>query len=317
MTLRCVFTAALLGLLTAGAARAQEGAGVSGAVVLQIPAGGRAAAFSGAYTAAHGDPDVLFYNPAGLHTIDAAASLSYQRHVADVGAASISGAMRLGRVALGLGVAFLDAGEISVVEPDPLYGGQAGTETGAVAGASEFAARLGAALPIGTDLSVGAAVGVVSVSLAEATRSTATFDVGAQYTLPLVTLGASVRNIGTALSGAGLAKAPLPTEARLGAMIDWQRADGWGASVGADVVRALEENTTGVLIGIEGGLVPAATSGVLAVARVGLDAMQMSDGLGAVRLGAGLGIGRFGFDYAYQDFGAFGGVHRVGLRWAR
>lgn len=316
MKTRGLFAAAAL-LLAASSAAAQEGAGVSGAVVLQLPAGGRAAAMSGAYTAAHGDSDVLFYNPAGLRTIDAAASLSYQQHVADIGAASVSGAMRIGPANVGLGVAFLDAGEIAVVEPDPTFGGQTGIETGAHAGASEVAARLGAALPIGADLTVGATAGLVSVSLAESSRTAAMFDIGAQYTLPFVTLGAAVRNIGGALRGADLAEAPLPTEARLGAMVDWQRADGWGASVSADLVSALEEKTTGVLLGVEAGLVPGSASRVSAVARLGFDGMQGSDGLGALRIGAGVALAGFGIDYAYQDFDAFGGVHRIGLRWSR
>lgn len=317
MRMNRLLAASMLSLLCAGSAAAQQGAGVSGAVVLQLPAGGRAAALSGAYTAAHGDPDALFYNPAGLRTIDAAASLSYQQHVADIGAASVSGAMRVGRVNIGVGVAFLDGGDIAVVEPDPTYGGQTGIETGASVGASEVAARVGAALPIGADLTVGATAGLVSVSLAEASRTAATFDVGAQYALSFVTLGAAVRNIGGALSGAGLADAPLPTEARLGAMIDWQRADGWGASLSADIVSALEEKTTGVLLGVEAGLVPGAASNVSAVARVGFDGMQAEDGLGALRIGAGIGFAGVGLDYAYQDFDAFGGVHRIGLRWSR
>jgi hypothetical protein len=309
--------ASLALVLLAAPLTAQEGGGVTGAVVLQLPAGGRAAALSGAYTAAHGDPDVLFYNPAGLRTIDAAASLSYQRHVADIGAASVAGAMTIGRVAVGVGVAFLDAGDIAVVEPDPTYGGQTGTETGAHVGASEVAARVGAALPLGADLTVGASAGLVSVSLAESTRTAATFDVGAQYALPFVTLGAAVRNIGGSLNGAGLADAPLPTEARIGAVVDWQRADGWGASMSADIVSALEEKTTGVLLGVEGGLVPGSAARVSAVARLGFDARQGGDRLGALRIGAGVALAGFGVDYAYQDFDAFGGVHRVGLRWSR
>jgi hypothetical protein len=314
---RSVIAAACV-LGASGSVRAQEGAGVTGAVVLQLPAGGRAAALSGAYVGASGDADAIFYNPAGMHGFDAAASLSYQRHVADVGAASLGGAARIGSVVLGLGVAFLDFGDIAVVEPDPAYGGQTGIETGDEVGASELAIRLAAAVPLLDDrLSVGAAAGIVTVDLAEARRTAGVFDVGQQYALPWATIGGALRNLGGTMSGSGLADAPLPTEARLGAATSWQREDGWGGSVNADVVAYLEEDRTGLLLGLEGGLLSSAASPISAVARLGFDAASGEDALGSLRLGAGIGLGDVALDYAYQDFEAFGAVHRIGLRWAR
>ncbi len=83
----------------------------------------------------------------------------------------------------------------------------------------------------------------------------------------------------------------------------------------ADIVAFLEEDRTGVLLGLEGGLMPSGASGISAVARLGVDAAGGDDALGALRLGAGIGLGDLDLDYAYQDFEAFGAVHRVGLRW--
>ena len=81
-----VLAAALLAPTVLGARNlaAQDGPGTTGAVVLQLLAGSRAAALSGAYVAATGDADVLFYNPAGIGSLSAGASLSYQRHVEDM-----------------------------------------------------------------------------------------------------------------------------------------------------------------------------------------------------------------------------------------
>jgi hypothetical protein len=61
---RCPLAASLLAAFAA-APLAAQGVGTTGAQVMQLPAGARAAALSGAYTAASGDADVLFYNPAG------------------------------------------------------------------------------------------------------------------------------------------------------------------------------------------------------------------------------------------------------------
>ena len=157
--------AAALALLAGPAVgRAQEGAGTTGAQVLQFALGGRAGALSGAYTAATGDADVLFYNPAGVADLRAAAALSYQRHVEDITLGTAAGALRTGPVVLGLAAAFLDAGVMQVQEPDPEYGGQRGRQTGATVGASETALRLAAGLPLLSGrLRVGAAAGIVAL----------------------------------------------------------------------------------------------------------------------------------------------------------
>lgn len=301
----------------ARSAAGQSGAATTGAPVLQLPAGGRAAALSGAYTAAASDADVLFYNPAGIAGVGVAAGLSYERRVLDTGFASGSGVFQLGRVHLGAGVAFLDYGSIDVLEPDPDFGGQTGRPTGEQVSASEVAARLAAALPLLDErLRVGAAVGFVSSSLAESSRSTPLVDLGAQYALPRVTFGAALRNLGGSLSGGGLADARLPTEARVGSMVRIARPGGPGAVLSADFVANLPEKTSGLAAGVEAGLLPAADR-VGAVARFGYNGTAGSEGLGKLQLGAGLSMGSLALDYAYQHFQYFGSVHRFGLRWMR
>src|SRR5690606_40114573 len=194
--------------------RAQQ-AGTTGAAVLQLAAGARAAALSGAYTAAAEDADALFYNPAGAAALGAAASASYLRHVLDIRATTAACAVRLGPLTFGAETARLDAGEVRVVEPDPQYGGERGRETGERAGASESATRLAVALPLhGGRLRLGAAAGYVSSDIAGAARSAAVFDLGAQLALERVSVGAALRNLGGARAGNGLADADLPAEAR-------------------------------------------------------------------------------------------------------
>jgi filamentous hemagglutinin family protein len=299
-------------------AQAQDGAGSTGATVLQLLAGGRASALSGAYTAATGDADVLFYNPAGIASVRAAAGLSYQRHVEDIGVATASGVLRFGRIVLGASAIFLDYGDVAELTPDPAFGGQTGLPTGRNVSASELAGRLAAAVPLmGGRLRVGAAVGLVSVDLAGVSRSTPMFDAGAQYSLPLLTVGASIRNAGGSLSGEDLAEVDLPTEARIGAMLSFTGASGIGAAVSADVVSELNEGGTGVVAGIEAGLIPSASTRIGAVGRVGYNATSGDDGLGSLQLGAGLSMGSFALDYAYQSYDFFGSLHRFGVRWSR
>ena len=313
----CAF-AALAGLLPAPSVAAQDGAGSAGAVVLQMLAGGRAAGLSGAYVAATGDADVVFYNPAGLASVAAAAAFSYEQRVEDIGLASGAGAFRIGRFTVGVSALFLDYGDIDEFVPDPSFGGQTGMPTGNAVSASEVAARVSAATPLlDGRLTVGAAAGVVSVDLAGIGRSAPLFDIGAQYALPFGTVGASLRNIGSSLGGQDLADAPLPAQLRLGTAVQLAGATGLGALLAADLVAELAEGTTGVVAGIEAGLLPTATGRLGAVGRVGFNGAAGEDGLGTLQFGAGLTLGPFAVDYAYQNYDFFGALHRVGIRWAR
>ncbi len=309
--------AAAAALALAAPAAAQSGAGSTGAQVLQMPAGSRAAALSGAYAAAGGDPDVLFYNPAGLASLDAGGAVSYERFVQDVSLISASGALRVGPLTLGAGGVFLNEGSIDVVTPDPAFGGQRGQATGESVSASESAARLSFGLPLMQGrLRLGAGAGFVSTSLAGQTSGAPLFDAGAQFVaLPGLTLGASLRNLGGSTSGAQGAR--LPTEGRAGVTFEAASAGGLGVLVSADYVARLRESTGGLATGIEAGLFPARTGGLGAVARLGYDAGQGAGGLGAVDFGGGLTLGRIALDYTYQNLDFFGAVHRFGVRIAR
>lgn len=312
-----VFAALLL--LAASPAAAQDGTGTAGAQVLQLPAGARPAALSGAYTAVAGDADALFYNPAGSGGLRAAASLAYARQPeAGVSFGSAAGAYRLGPVVLGAAAAFLDAGTVSVIEPDPRFGGERGRPTGEQASAGESAVRLVAAAPLlDGRLRLGAGAGVVSSTLADVSRSAPVFDLGAQLDLPYATVGASLRNLGGELTGEAAAPTPLPSEARAGASARLFAGDGIGALVTADLIARLAEGTTGAALGVEAGLLPGSGRGYSAVGRIGYSGDGGDASLGALRLGAGVALGPLAVDYTFRRLDFFGTVHRIGVRWTR
>jgi hypothetical protein len=251
-------------------------------------------------------------------SIAAAASLSYQRHVEDIGLISAAGAFRAGRLVIGASLLVLDFGDIAEVVPDDDFGGQTGRPTGNTVGASEMAARAAVALPLYDDrLHVGLTAGVVSTDLAGARRSAPFVDAGVQYLLSRVTVGASIRNLGGHMSGNSLAEAPMPTELRAGAVFDISNVQGLGALFAADLVTSLEEGTTGVVAGVEAGLMPRVAGTLGAVGRIGYDTGPGEDGLGALRLGGGISLAGIAFDYTYQRYDFFGTIHRFGVRWSR
>jgi hypothetical protein len=316
MTVKCLSLAAVVGwLLPFGVLHAQ-GAGAAGAQILQFSAGSRAGAFSGAYTASSSDADVLFYNPAGVAFLRLAGALSFETMVQDVTLSSLSGALRVGPVTVGVSGMFLDAGKITELVPDPSFGGATGIPTGGEATASEAVARVTVALPIHEHLRVGASGGVISSSLADRSSNTPVFDIGVQYDLSSFTVGAALRNAGGALTTSGLRDAEVPTEARLGAAVHLSRPDGLGVSLHSDLIARLQESTAGILLGAEAGYLPGTTRSLGAVARIGLSPAEGAGALGMLKLGAGLTLANIGIDYMYQSFDVLGSVHRFGVRWS-
>jgi hypothetical protein len=298
-------------LLAATPLQAQDTAGATGAQVLQFMPGSRAASMSGAYTAVTGDADAVFYNPAGLAPLRRAATISYESYVAGVAYGSLGLATRLSSFTIGASVAFLNAGEIREVVPDPEFGGNTGIETGETVSASESALRLVAALPLlDGRLRAGAALGFVATALADQHQTAPIADLGAQYDVGSVTIGLALRNLGTDLSGD--ANDQLPTEARLGAATQLVRGGSGVLNASAEIIGRLGEGSTTFAAGIEAGLPGTDSRPFALLARLGFDAE--SNQLGALRAGASLGFREVTFDYTLQHLEFFGTVHRFGLR---
>ncbi len=294
---------------------AAQGVGTTAVQVAQMPAGARAAALSGAYTAVVDDADVLFYNPGGIAGLFRAAGLSYQRHVMDVSLGSLAGAARVGPVVVGVGVAYLDAGQVQVVECTPAFPTcERGEETGATASARETATRLALGAPLFANrVHVGGAVGFATSETAGASRSAPLFDLGVQGVLPFgLTVGAAMRNLGGSLSDGG---GELPTEARLGASLRQPVAGEFGAMVAADLISRLREETFGAGLGVEAGLVPADAERLGAVLRLGYQVDDHLEALNALQLGAGVSMRGISVDYYFQGSSELGAAHRIGVRW--
>jgi hypothetical protein len=315
MIMRRMLTVAFAALALAGPA-AGQGAGSTGMEVAQAPAGARAGALGGAYTGVWGDSDAIFYNPAGLALMGRAVSLAHQRHVMDVSFGSIAAALRAGRLSLGVGIAYMDGGDVDELVPDPDFGGQRGRLTGVTVGARESLLRVAAALPVADDrIMIGAAAGAAVSDLAGLTRSGAFIDLGAQARLgERAVAGLSVRNLGGSLSGGDAEPADLPLDARLGASYQLPVAGTFGALLSADVIQRVREETTAFAAGVEFGMTPV-DGGFGAVARLGYRMEQNLDAAGAVQLGGGITFSSVSLDYQFQNIEPFGTAHRIGLRW--
>ena len=271
--------------------------------VLQFLPGARAAAMAGTYTALHNDADVLFYNPAGIAALKTGASASYETQSLDIAFGSAAVFSHVGAMRIGASVSYLDAGSVAEIKPDVDFGGNIGTATGAIATASESAARLSIATTA-ANVRIGASAGFVSSSVASANSSAPFFDAGAQYDVRNTTIAAAIRNVGGSA---------LPAEARVGLAQTARFAHRLAVTAVLDAVGRLHESAFTVNGGVEAGLIPSAGADISAVVRLGFDAEPNQ--ASHLRFGAGLALKSLALDYAFQNMDLIGVVHRIGVRW--
>jgi len=297
-------------LATAAPLRAQEGAGTSSAILLQLAPAPRPLALGGAYAALARDPYALFYNPSRLAGTARTFGAAYHAYPAGIAAGSAAAALPFGRFALALGVHYLDLGEVEVLEPDPAYGGQRGRATGEVVDGGEVLAAVGAAFALAPSLQVGAAAKALRLGLAGASDHGFAADLGVSAVLfhGRLRLGTAVQNLGPEV-GPGRA-APLPRTVRAGAALELGGAAGLRTILAADAVHV--EQRVSFAAGLETGY--RSGTGLGLVARAGFDGRARDgDAASPLTLGAGMVLGRLRLDYAYRGVGPLGATHHFGF----
>lgn len=301
-----------LALLAAATAPvgAQDGAGGASAIVLQLAPAPRPLALGGAYAALARDPYALFYNPGRLAGAPRAVAAAYHVYPVGVAAGSIAATLPTGRLALGVGVHYLDLGEVEVLEPDPAYGGQRGQPTGETTEGGEALAVVGAGLELGPAVRVGAAAKALHLGLAGASDQGFAVDLGAAAGLlrGRLQLGVAVQNVGRA-AGVGRGS-PLPRTVRAALAADLADLGGVRTTVAVEGVHV--EERSALAAGLEAVYRNGAGIGLLA--RAGFDGRVASgDAASPLTVGAGIAFGRFGLDYAYRGAGPLGATHHFGF----
>ncbi len=295
--------------LLAVAAPARAGS-TTGFAFLNLPAGARAAALGGAYTAIADDPTAAFWNPAGIAPA-VAVGPSQEIAVTGVHHESIQN-FRQDLIAAtwrksddGLSLAF-NSHYTSGLDGTDAIGNPLGTF-----GASDFAVSGGYAATIAAGARLGATLGWVSESIAGSSASTLTFSLGGLYAparIAGLTLGAAVRQLGGSPNFATV-------DGAAGEAVEQPLTVAGGASYagGKPSLRWLVSGEVSKLKGddIEGraGLEvrPASVLALRAGWMFGQDAADFT-------AGAGVGVGNVAFDYAFVPYhDDLGSSHRAGL----
>ncbi len=96
-----------------------KGAGTSGGIILEQPAGARASGMAEAYTAVGGDISVLHYNPASLISLPGReAAFTYQRGLADDSFMSLLYGQPTPLGVFGGAFSYYTAGDIELIDLD-------------------------------------------------------------------------------------------------------------------------------------------------------------------------------------------------------
>jgi hypothetical protein len=309
--LRVFFMMACISTLVSGALHATGS--TTAFAFLRSDASARAAALAGSFTTITDDPNVVFYNPANLATINGTrGSIGFFKNLLDInsGSASFSTDVEgIGR--FGAGIVYTNYG--SFTEMDAV-GNQIGTF-----GANDISLSVGYALSLQENLYVGGAAKIIYSGIAGYTSTAAAVDMGILYTIPdaRVSLGASVRNLGAQLSTYNGLREQLPLDVAIGASVV-PRGLPLLLNVGfhrlTDDVPTIAERLRFFTVGGEFTL-----SRVLQL-RVGFDNAKRKDfkigssaDLAGFSVGVGILVSAYKIDYALSSLGKAGTLHRVSV----
>ena len=162
---------------------------------LRTDVGARAGALGGSILTLSDDPNLVFYNPAGLATLSRRRlSFGYFKHLLDINSANVSWGEQVEELGyLGAGALYMNYGEFQRT-------GEEGQNLGTF-GAGELSLSLAYGDALTDQLRYGVAVKFIHSSIGEYASSALALDFGAQYTAvpERVILGIALLHAGTQL----------------------------------------------------------------------------------------------------------------------
>ena len=280
---------------------------------LRLDMSARAGALAGSFVSNNDDPDVIFYNPAGLQFLEKPeASFSFVKHLLDINLASLSYATNLAKIGrVGAAVKYINYGTFTQAD-------EFGNKTGQFS-AGEFAFLLGYSNLLDNNFSYGVNAEFIFSKIADRSSTAAAFDVGLHYAIPsdMMDFGFAILNVGSQISSYYTTKENLPLDIVLGVS---KRMEHLPVRLSFDFhdLNQQQDNFfqkfNSFSFGAEFYL-----SKVLTL-RVGYNNQQRSDlaigqsaGLAGINLGLGALIAGYRFDYGYSSLGLIGGINRISV----
>ncbi len=257
---------------------------------------------------ASGDPEVIFYNPAGLVQARGV-DVGVQRYGRGATTGSMAVVIPFAPGGLGIGVQLLDYGAYCADCSEAVV-----SREGALAGArgaypaSAMAASIGFGRTV-FGVRVGATARYIEQRIPGARDGALAADIGASMRLGPVDVGLAVQQLGGRLELAG-ERWELPRRATVGAAFNRLPAGPFDIA-GTAAVSLLAGGDITVGGGVEVGYTP--LDGYTIAGRAGLRTVP-GDDVGPLSLGLALVRDRIQLEYAFQPLPGPDDLHRIGLR---
>jgi len=280
---------------------------------LRADVGARSAALAGSVVSLTGDANSIFFNPAGLSTLDrTVGSLGFFKHLMDINAGYLSFAQPIKDFGhFGAGIQYFNYGSFD--ETDDL-----GNTIGSF-GASDLAVTIGYSNTLEDNLHYGINTKLIYSQIAGYTSAGLAADFGLLYAIPQsrVSVGASIRNLGAQVSQFVETREDLPLDVVVGGSII---PEGLPLLLSVNFhklnqdVEKFSDRLKSFSVGGEFTLSP-----VLQL-RFGYNNGRRQDlkigtssGLAGFSGGLGITIDEYKLDYALSSLGKVGSWHRISI----
>ena len=280
---------------------------------LRVDVSPRVAGLGSSFVAANDDPDVVFYNPAGISFLtNTPISFSYTNYLLDINFASLSVSKVIPEIGrFGLGMKYVNYGTFTGADE---FGNKMSDF-----GAGEFNIKGAYGNFLDENFSYGASLGFVYSKLADYSSTAVTFDLGLNYSIPTerINIAFALMHGGTQLSTYLGAKESLPVNVTVGVSkrllylplklyFDFHKLN--------DNVAKLGDRLNNFSFGGEFNL------GKALRLRLGYDNEKRNDlkigsyaGLAGFSVGVGIVVSSYNLNYAFSSLGQIPGLHRFGI----
>lgn len=282
---------------------------------LKVDPSARASALGGAFETYTDDPNTIFYNPAGLSTVEGKRlSASFGKYLLDINFGTASFNMKYKDIGwFGAGVKFFNYGTFD-------YTDENGVLTGGTFSANDLMVTAGYSNYLYDEVNYGINVKYIYSAIADYKSSAIGFDFGLLYMIPSqqMNLALSVNNIGTQLSTYAGTREKLPLDVRVGFSKQLEHLP-LKLSISFSNLNVQRDNFIqhfkSFAIGGE------FTFSDNVSARIGYNNerrqdLKLGQSLGIAGFSAGLGIkflDKYSFDYSLNSLGKVGSTHRFNL----
>ena len=281
---------------------------------LRLDTSPRAASVAGSFVANSDDPNVMFYNPAGINLLTGMpVSFSFFKHLMDINSASISISKEFAEIGkFSAGIQYINYGTFTRTDANGIKLGNFG--------AGDFAFLIGYGNQLDDNFYYGANVKLIYSSIESYSSTGIAMDLGLHYAIPESRwhFGFSILNFGTQLKSYLGTKEDLPLDIKLGFSKELEKLPFklfWSFNRLGDRYDSFLERFKQIAFGGEFKL------GQSLRLRFGYDNEKRkemkigstSSGLAGFSIGLGFAVNKYNIDYSFSSLGSVGELHRFGI----